>query len=224
MSAPQWTEILDCTGKDQKPRSTLSNAVAVLQHDPTWGLDVLWYDEFLDRILCRDESGVREWRDRDDTRLTVYLQQTIGMSSIAETQVASAVRYVAGQRTRHCVRDYLSPLVWDGVERIAHALIDYWGAQPTADQPEDYLLAVSANLFIGIVARVMRPGCQLDTMIVLEGAQGIGKSQSLRIIGGNEGLPVLPDLEIGILRNPLSMTPAVERLNDFLRRDLAQQA
>jgi hypothetical protein len=35
---------------------------------------------------------------------------------------------------------------------------------------------------------------------------------------------VLPDFEIGILRNPLSMTPAVERLNDFLRRDLAQQA
>ena len=47
---------------------------------------------------------------------------------------------------------------------------------------------------------------------------------SLRIVGGNEGLPVLPDLEIGILRNPLSTTPAVERLNDFLRRDLAQQA
>ncbi|RVB73508.1 transcriptional regulator, partial [Mesorhizobium sp. M7A.F.Ca.CA.004.06.1.1] len=47
---------------------------------------------------------------------------------------------------------------------------------------------------------------------------------SLRIVGGNEGLPVLPDLEIGILRNPLSTTQAVERLNDFLRRDLAQQA
>ena len=47
---------------------------------------------------------------------------------------------------------------------------------------------------------------------------------SLRIIGANEGLPALPDLEIGILRNPLSTTPAVDRLHDFLRRDLAQQA
>ena len=105
VSGPDWADLLDCAGKDHKPRSTLSNAVTVLQHDPAWGVDVLWYDEFLDRILCRDESGVREWRDRDDTRLTVYLQQTIGLATIAETQVASAVRYVAGQRTRHCVRE-----------------------------------------------------------------------------------------------------------------------
>lgn len=46
---------------------------------------------------------------------------------------------------------------------------------------------------------------------------------SLRIIGENEGLPPLPDLEIGILRNPQSTHAAVERLNEFLRRDLAQQ-
>ncbi|MBT1156627.1 LysR family transcriptional regulator [Aminobacter anthyllidis] len=47
---------------------------------------------------------------------------------------------------------------------------------------------------------------------------------SLRIIGENEGLPPLPDMEIGILRNPQTVNPAVERLYDFLRRDLAQQA
>lgn len=47
---------------------------------------------------------------------------------------------------------------------------------------------------------------------------------SLRIIGENEGLPALPEMEIGILRNPQSANAAVERLYDFLRRDLTQQS
>lgn len=45
---------------------------------------------------------------------------------------------------------------------------------------------------------------------------------SLRVIGDNEGLPRLRELEIGILRNPASTGSAVDRLTDFLRRALRQ--
>lgn len=176
-----WTTILDCTNAG--PRSTLSNAVAVLQRDPRWGPDVLWHDEFLDRTLIAN-SPVREWRDDDDTCVTVYMQDEIKMSGLSESNAASAVRYVARQRSRHCVREWLTTLIWDGVERIAHAFEDYWGAAPSADQPCEYLRAISANLLIGIVARVMVPGCQLDHVVIFEGPQGIGKSKALRILGG----------------------------------------
>lgn len=183
MSGLCWANILDCS-TDNKPRSSLSNAVLVLQHDPSYAPDRLHYDEFLDRVLTRDGDVIRQWRDDDDTRATVYMQQTVGLLTIAESHVASAVRYVARQRVRHCVRDYLSALTWDGVERLSFMLQDFWGVEPAANQPIDYIQAVSANMIRGLVARVLFPGCQLDTMVIFEGPQGIGKSRALRVLGG----------------------------------------
>lgn len=183
MSGLCWADILDCTSNNV-PRSTLANAVKVLQHDPMFAPEHLYFDSFLDRVLVRDGDVLREYRDDDDTRITVYMQEVIGLLTIPETQVGSAVRYVAFQRQRHAVRDWLRTLKWDGEPRIAHALEDYWSVESSPTQPSDYVRAVSANLFIGLVARVMQPGCQLDVMIILEGAQGIGKSKSLRILGG----------------------------------------
>jgi putative DNA primase/helicase len=176
-----WSSVLDCT--QAGPRSTLANAVSVLQHDPQWADTTFWYDAFLDRVLLAN-SPVREWRDDDDTRLTVYLQQSVPMATMSEAHTASAVRYVARQRTKHCVRDWLATLRHDGTPRLENALERYWGATATERQPAEYLQAVSANFLLGIVARVMLPGCQLDTMVILEGAQGIGKSRSLRALGG----------------------------------------
>jgi predicted P-loop ATPase len=176
-----WSTLLDKTDKGVI-RPSLANAVTVLQKDPSLGPSFIWHDEFLDRIMVAN-SPTREWRDDDDTRLTVYMQQETCMPAIAESLVSSAVRHVARQRSRHCVRDWLTSLTWDGEPRIAHAFEDHWGAESSASQPCDYIRAVSANLFIGLVARVMAPGCHLDNMVVFEGAQGIGKSKALRTLG-----------------------------------------
>ena len=45
-----------------------------------------------------------------------------------------------------------------------------------------YLRAVARCFFIGIVARVMEPGCKAEDMLVLEGEQGVGKSRLLRVL------------------------------------------
>ncbi len=167
-----------------KPLGNVANAVIVLQKDPRWGPSELWHDAFLDRVQTQDGDTAREWRDDDDTRLTVYMQQSIGMTTISESQVASAVRYVARQRPRHCVRDHVQAFSWDGVERIEHAFEDFWGVVPAANQPCAYVRAISANFFIALIARIMQPGCQVDTMVIFEGLQGIGKSSALRVLGG----------------------------------------
>lgn len=181
--AISWTGVLDCT--ERGPRSSLANAVVVLQTDPAWSSAVFWYDEFLDRVLLQSPTGVREWRDDDDTRVCLHLQQVVQMATVAETIASSAVRFVAKQRPRHCVRDYLTALEWDRRPRIATAFADFWGAPVNDQQPADYLAAISANFFLGMIARVLKPGCQLDTMVIFEGPQGVGKSRALRALGGD---------------------------------------
>ena len=89
--------------------------------------------------------------------------------------------------------------------------------QALGEADRSYRCTYSSASLLGLIA-VVQAG------LAVAGLAKRSVPPSLRIIGGNEGLPVLPDLEIGILRNPLSSTPAVDRLHDFLRRDLAQQA
>jgi len=89
--------------------------------------------------------------------------------------------------------------------------------QALGDADRAYRCTYSSASLLGLIA-VVQAG------LAVAGLAQRSVPASLRIIGANERLPALPDLEIGILRNPLSTTPAVDRLNDFLRRDLAQDA
>ncbi|BAV47379.1 transcriptional regulator [Mesorhizobium loti] len=88
--------------------------------------------------------------------------------------------------------------------------------QALGEADRSYRCTYSSASLLGLIA-VVQAG------LAVAGLAQRSVPQSLRIIGANEGLPALPDLEVGILRNPLSTTPAVDRLYDFLRRDLAQQ-
>lgn len=80
---------------------------------------------------------------------------------------------------RHPLRDWLKSLVWDGKPRLDRILIDYCGAE---DIP--IVREFGKNTLIAAVARIMKPGCQHDSMLILEGVEGIKKSTFARILGG----------------------------------------
>jgi hypothetical protein len=92
----------------------------------------------------------------------------------------------------HPVRDYLNSLEWDGVERVSSFLTTFCGADSNA-----YTAKVGEILLKAAVARAFKPGTKFDTMVILEGIQGCGKSTMLKILGGIwtlEGLPNRQDL------------------------------
>jgi len=70
---------------------------------------------------------------------------------------------------------------WDGAPRLHRLVPDYLGAE---DTPLNR--AIGRLLLGGMMARARRPGCKFDTMPILEGPQGAGKSTAIRILAGDE--------------------------------------
>ncbi len=101
--------------------------------------------------------------------------------------VAAAVAGWAQAVCRNPVRERLDELRagWDGVARLDDWLIRHCHAEVMTDEARDiggYVRAVGARWLVGVVARAMEPGCQMDNMLVLEGRQGARKSSAVRAI------------------------------------------
>jgi len=94
--------------------------------------------------------------------------------------ISEAMMTVAMDNSVHPVREYLSRVQWDGVNRLDQLLPTYVGA---VDTP--YTRAVGAKAMIAAVRRVREPGCKFDNVIVLEGTQGSGKSSFVRSLTPN---------------------------------------
>lgn len=169
---------LDATDKGVAFTST-ANVLRVVKLDPNLR-GKIWFDEFLGRIVttwCSDTP--REWAEIDDINLQVYLQESLGMPKLGKMTVSDAVTAAAYQDTRNEAKNYILGCVWDGVERVSNFLRDVYGVIDS-----DYHRGVSQIFWISLVARALNAGCQMRTMVVLEGLQNAGKSKSLAIIGG----------------------------------------
>lgn len=154
--------------------ANLSNAVRVLESDPALAR-LVWFDEFLQRT--RTGSPERDWTDADDIELQLYMQRTIGIGRMSRESVASAVVSMAMRDRRNCVKSMIESEPHDGAPRIAAFLHRVFRCEDSA-----YTRAASRNFWLSMVARVYQPGCKVDNLIVLEGAQGLFKSSALAAV------------------------------------------
>ncbi|MEF2549411.1 virulence-associated E family protein [Aurantimonas sp. E1-2-R+4] len=93
--------------------------------------------------------------------------------------VRDAVTQLCLEHAFHPIREMLETLRWDGVPRVDRWLTSYLGADDTR------LNAVIGRIMlIAAVRRVREPGVKFDTIVVLEGKQGSGKSTALQILAG----------------------------------------
>jgi len=174
-------------------KSTFPSAVELIEHDPDLAGKIA-FDEHSGRIMQRGTmpwgAPPGEWTDASELELRAYCAKAHGVDFKAQI-VADAVRLVAERNRYHDVREVLARLHWDGEPRIDHWLGRYLDAQipleqlalPIAERLTlRYLKLVGSKFLIAAVARVMRPGCRADAVLILEGDQGIGKSTAIHIL------------------------------------------
>ena len=118
------------------------------------------------------------------------------ISASKETAADAAVR-VAKENSINPPREYLSRLVWDRTPRLDNWLTYYLGAD---EQPAEYLALVGSKWLIGAVSRVFEPGCKFDSVLILEGSQGLGKSMALRSLATFNGQDFFLD-SVGDIRS-----------------------
>lgn len=178
-SEDDWQTALELD-KQGKVKDTLDNIVLILRNDNE--LKHIAFNCHRDGIDAKGalpwEQVKCGWNDSDNASLKVYLSSKYGI--YAPTKTKDAVLAVATERAYHPIKEYLDNLPkWDGVTRVENLLIDYFGADDNT-----YTKAVIRKTMVAAVARIYHPGTKFDSVLILNGPQGIGKSTFFAKLAG----------------------------------------
>lgn len=168
-------------GDNGEIKKLLTNAVLILENDQH--IQGIRFNELSGGIEVSGrlpwKRPSKYWRDVDSDQLYGWIADNYGVQ-FPETHFQKALAIVTNKRSFNPLVDYVRGLPdWDGVERVDTLLIDYLGAEDSK-----YTRAVTRKTLVGAIQRVLQPGCKFDTVLVLDGAPGIGKSTLLRKLGG----------------------------------------
>ena len=175
-----WQTALELD-KQGKIKDTLDNIVLIIRNDSE--LESIAFNKHRDGIDAREglpwEQMKGGWNDSDNAALKVYLSNKYGIYSPTKTK--DAILAVAAERSYHPIKEYLDHLPeWDGTDRVETLLIDYFNATDNS-----YTRAVTRKMMVAAVARIVHPGTKFDSVLILNGPQGIGKSTFFAKLAGD---------------------------------------
>ena len=144
------------------------------------------------------------WDETDELECGNWLSREYWLPPMSRQTLEETVAMVARRHKFHPARQHFEGLrgTWDGQGRLRtwlHRCTREDARQQAGEGDDDhrvrldeyaerdelgqYLSRVGAWVLMAIVARVMRPGCKFDYMLILEGGQGRGKSTFARLLG-----------------------------------------
>ncbi len=163
---------------------TVTNVLRLLEY---YGLDQkIRFDETRGRIVVAGVAPEHadipdgQWQD-------VYTVEVRRLCERHELEVEISTVHQAIEMQAHRsrfnpMRDWLIQCAhnWDGQPRVDGALERYWGVR------DPHAALVSRVWLLSLVARMLDPGCEVQTCLVMLGDQGVGKSRSLKALVGDE--------------------------------------
>ena len=189
---------LDCTQSSILP--SLVNMATVLDGLELWS-GVFVYDELAEQIMVtralpgkRGNPNLfkpRPYRDTDINDVRMWFNRHLKWNKVSKSDVFDAMQQAAHERIVSPVRHYLEALpsmaIEEALECLETALATHFGLKVWGEHPETliYSKIVFRKWLISAVARALQPGCKADHVLILEGAQGAGKSTAIRKLCGD---------------------------------------
>lgn len=170
----EWQKQLQTVAKLDGTKTVLSNtynAAIILRNDPAWAFRRNTLED------CQEFFKDNDWHrmsDADTTNVANWLQEKYRVN-LSRQQVYDQIDACAAPFDP--LDTYLESQEWGGVQRLDTFLTHYLGCEDTP-----ITRMYSRKWLIGLVTRAKRPGCKMDTVLVLQGKQGYGKSTALKIL------------------------------------------
>lgn len=170
-----------------KPSKTVLNLVTYIRKDENLQ-DLFHYNEFSasfeyarNFIWPGHNKTIQKGKRIEDEDL-VFLQYYLSHNKEFEMgvdKIRNALIEKADRTSYHPVKEYLNKLIWDGKPRLDEWLILACGVEDTI-----YTRSVGRKWITAAVTRIYSPGTKFDYVLTLEGDENIGKSTTIRILGG----------------------------------------
>lgn len=179
-----WVLKLQCSPQTGKVMNTIQNVQVILENDPRLKARIVM-DEMSERVIVTAPLPwepeaypyvSRQWKDDDDAGLRCYMELIYGITG--RERILDGLSVYCLKHRINRVKERLEQIQWDGTARVDTLLVDYFGAEDTV-----YTREAIRKTLVGAVARIMNPGIKFDTMLILAGRQGIGKSTFFRYLG-----------------------------------------
>lgn len=204
IDAQNYKQMLLTNSKGVLDGSKVYNWCILLQYEPPFDGMFAW-NGFANEIYlmkkpvwCNDKDPFKPRPIKDsDITATFTILETMNMSP-KDSMLGKAIVRVAEYNKYNHVKDRLNSLKWDGVKRIfGDENNPCWLSYYLGADNSDINRAFGGRWLISAVARALTPGCKVDTMIILEGDQGLQKSTALKALADSlvEGIFTDQDLD-----------------------------
>lgn len=188
-----WTMLMSVTRKTkdgdeyEEYIANDENIIRILNH-----YKMAKYDEFTNRAFLNVNG---KWIIRDDGadgHLYSWLVDKFPfLAKVTVKRIADLLTFVQYRNRFDSAQDYVNSLTWDGVSRL-----DTWLPKVFFVPEDSYYRDIGSKWFMGIVSRILDPGCKFDNALIVHGGQGIGKSSVFLIIAGEESHVEFTDLKV----------------------------
>ena len=159
---------------DKGPKRNLTNTIAHLR-----GLGELGKHLQFNEMTQQPEWRGRPIEDPDIVDIRLIIERSNYQPQ--DRDIRPAIDRVCRENKYNPVVDYLNSLAWDGTKRLERWMQKLLGAPDTP-----FTRLVGPKVLISACARAIEPGCKVDTIMVLEGEQGLKKSSAIAALFGEE--------------------------------------
>jgi len=169
-----WLDQLQTAEDGHTILTTFVNAVEIVRND-TKIKNLMALNELSGQLVVKRTGEL--WGANDSYKVRTYIGKRYDVD-FPENKAEQAIEQRGYENKFHPIRDYLDGLVWDGVARVDRLFVDWLKCNDNA-----YTRQAAKCVLVAAVARVFEPGYKFDSVPVLGGMQGIGKTTMVRLLG-----------------------------------------